>query len=262
VKTLPKQLIFSIFAPVIVFPALVGLGFGTSVVALRTPTAIILGGDTKVTDGNGANGRAKCKVGLTKEVAFGESGILMVPSRGFFAVDIINHALNGDGTLANRVAAFDTAIREPFVRISTELRASNPSGYQTLVKDKVVFSVVFATVEAHVPKLMMLYYIASEEQGEIVLTPKRYNCPGDCDGGIGFVMLGDNDANTADVKAHPTIWKTLGPERAVRHLIEDEIADKPDSVGLPLTIVRLSNGKVAWIEDRNQCKNANKAAQH
>jgi hypothetical protein len=52
---------------------------------------------------------------------------------------------------------------------------------------------------------------------------------------------------------HPSIWKDLGLEVAVRHLVEDEIMDMPDAVGPPVEMLRVSEGGIKWVEDPGSC---------
>lgn len=221
----------------------------TSVVAVRTPKMIVIAGDSKTVMGTDVG--LLCKVRVVNDVAYGESGILMVPSRQFVATDIVGRALDHEGGLSVRADAFSRDIVEPLTKLSTELREGDPPGYVKLVKDKVVFSVVFAAFEDHMAKMIMRYWTASEKDGRVVLTQSNYACPGDCE--TGYVALGDNDAVTADVVKHPAIWKDLGLEVAVRHLVEDEIMDMPDAVGPPVEILRVSEGGIQWVEDPGSC---------
>jgi hypothetical protein len=224
----------------------------TSIVAIRTPTIIVIGGDSKYVAGTDAG--LICKVRVANDVAYGESGILWVPSRNFVASDIVGHTADKEGSLSARVALFEKDIVEPLTSLSNELKGSDPPGYIKLVKDKVVFSIVFAAMEDHVTKLMMRYWTASERDGKVVLTMTGYACPGDCATGLGYMALGDGkDAAEAEMAKHPDIWKSLGLEVAVRHLVEDGIVDRPDTVGPPVEVLSLSDGGFKWIEDRGSC---------
>lgn len=204
----------------------------------------MIGGDSKLIRGDGAAAGSLCKVRITNNVAYAESGILLIPGYRFAAVDIANRSLRGDGDLSSRVSAFDDAIRQQLIKIGTALKRENPRFYSTRVKDKTVFAIVFATTEPQGPIMMMLSYVASEQEDEVVLNTERYICPGDCPTGTGWVTLGDSEAAQADIQSHPTIFSDFGLENAVRHLIKEEIADQPASVGGPVDVVVIEAGGI------------------
>ena len=208
----------------------------TSIISIRTPTSVVIGGDSKLIRGDGAPAGSVCKVRIVNSVAYAESGILLIPSYRFAAADIVNGALRGDGDLSSRVGAFDEAITPQLIRIGTALKRENPKEYERNVRNRTVFAIVFATSENRVPVMMLLSYVATEQDDQVILNTTRYSCPGDCPTGTGWVTLGDSEAAQADIEAHPTIFSDLGLEAAVRHLINDEIADQPRTVGGPIDV--------------------------
>jgi hypothetical protein len=238
---------------VLVLPTLM---HGTSVSALRTPTVIIVGGDSKIVTGNGDQYGLACKTKVANNVVYGYSGFLFVPSRQFAAADIVRPILNRKGSLGDRVAAIEKEINPRITELLTELRRGDIVGYDKLAS-KTVFAILFATVEDHVPKIMSFWYgpVTASITDPIVMAPTRYSCPGDCPDGSGYLEIGSRDASDADMAKYPSIFKQLGYVGATRHLIEDEVLDDPTNVGLPITIVRLSEGKIEWIEDSEPCKN-------
>ena len=244
------------FATAAIACALAHSSQATSIIGVRTPTAVVLGGDSKLIRADGAAAGSVCKVRIVNNVAYANSGILLIPAYRFAAADTVNRSLRTDGDLSSRVSAFDEAISQQLIRIATALKRENPKFYSTGVKGKTVLAIVFATVENHVPIMMLLSYVANEQNGEITLNTTRYSCPGDCPTGTGWVTLGDSDAAQADLRANPTTFSDLGSEAAIRRLIEDEIADQPGTVGGPIDIVVIDDAGVKRSGHRGTCSQA------
>ncbi len=227
----------------------------TSVIAIRTANTIVLGGDSKV---NGPHSGLACKTNIANNVAYGYGGILSVSKVHFAISDIVRRNLKGGGNLATRVNAVEREAAPQIVKLLTEVKRNDPSGYEKILSGQVVLEIVFAAVEEHIPK-MMAFYLKAEtapaKDGRVVLKAQRYSCPGDCPDGAPYIALGFRDAADEDFAKHPSMLAQLGVERTVRHLIEDEVVSNPDEVGLPITILRLSDNGIEWVEDSEQCKN-------
>jgi hypothetical protein len=59
----------------------------TSVVAVRTPTTIVLGADSKLISGDGSDTRTFCKIGVSNNVLWGESIRFSLAKDDFFDPD-------------------------------------------------------------------------------------------------------------------------------------------------------------------------------
>lgn len=228
----------------------------TSVIAIRTASkTIVLGGDSKV---NGPHSGLACKTNVANNVAYGYGGILSVSKVHFAISDIVRRNLKGGGNLATRVNAVEREVAPQIVELLTKVKQDDPLGYEKKLSGQVALEIVFAAVEEHIPK-MMVFYLKAEtapaKDGRVVLKAQRYSCPGDCPDGTAYIALGFRDAADEDFAKHPSMVAQLGVERTVRHLIEDEVIDSPNDVGLPITIIRLSDNGIEWVEDSEQCKN-------
>ncbi len=246
----------STFATAVVFLMLPACTLATSVIAIRTASkAIVLGGDSKV---NGSDSGLACKTNVANNVAYGYGGILSVSKAHFATSDIVRRNLKGSGSLATRVNAVEGEVTPQLVELLTKVKRDDPLGYEKQLSGQVVLEIVFAATEEHIPKIMAFYLkaeTAPAKDGRVVLTAQWYSCPGDCPDGTAYIALGFRDAADEDFAKHPSMLAQLGVERTVRHLIEDEVVSNPNEVGPPITILRLSDNGIEWVEDSEQCKN-------
>jgi len=222
----------------------------TAVAAVRTQKAIVIGGDSKLITGDGRESGIACKTKVTNNVVYGYSGFLFVPSRQFAASDIIRPILDQKGSLAKRAAILENEITPRIIELLTEIRRGDPSGYEKTA-NTVVFAIVLATIEDHIPRMMSFSYkptTAVVSNDPIILTPTKFNCPGDCPSGEAYIALGSHDTSVVDEERYRSIWKQLGLEGAIRHLIEDEV------LGNPLQVAPLSRLFDCPTAELNGCR--------
>jgi hypothetical protein len=98
----------------------------TSVVAVRTPTTIVLGADSKLISGDRSDTRTFCKIGVSNNVLWGETGILEVPVRYFSVNRIAEASVSIVGDLNTKIAAFESAIVPKLTEILNALKIGNP----------------------------------------------------------------------------------------------------------------------------------------
>ncbi len=171
-----------------------------------------------------------------------------MPSLNFSVSAIADASLGQRGDLLDRVSSFESIIAARLASVLTTVRVGDPNGFDLEYKDKSALDITFAAIEDHVPKMMLRYFMVTvRSNGLIGVDPRRHDCPGECPDGWAYGALGIHEAVDREIIAHHAIWKQLGPENAVRHLVETEVLDRPDSVVAPIAVLRITDAGSEWL---------------
>ena len=77
----------------------------------------------------------------------------------------------------------------------------------------------------------------------------RRDCPGNCTGGIDFLMFGNKGAAEAELDRSPDIWNTKGVVGGINYLVDIQHRATPESVGGPVAILRIDkSGSFQWLQ--------------
>lgn len=140
--------------------------------------------------------------------------------------------------------------------IELERKASQEI-FQREYQGKEVLQVVFAGFEQGIPVVSFRSFVAETlPSGAIYFhLAQQQDCPGDCTKDVRAHYLGENAVILAHMSQTPP---ALGTDRTLagiaNFLVQLEIADKPNTVGLPIDILRLSNKGPDWVQRKLQCK--------
>jgi hypothetical protein len=119
--------------------------------------------------------------------------------------------------------------------------------------------VLFGLEENVLVLLTREFQAAVSDSGKVSLhVNKRHNCPGDdCPLGEIAIYLGAHDAIDRFRGENPDSY-AVGLVKAVRQLVQLEIDDRPDSVGPPIDVLRITKDGPEWIEHKKECPNIQK----
>ncbi|HEY6008685.1 MAG TPA: hypothetical protein VIU40_10220 [Geobacteraceae bacterium] len=110
-------------------------------------------------------------------------------------------------------------------------------------------SVVLAGMENGVPLLVFRGFVLREEKdGALALDIIRHACPQECQDVFFSLILGEDAAIDAYLAKNPGFWMG-GFAEGVRRLIEVEIAARPDVVGPPVTLLRITGDGARWLKE-------------
>jgi hypothetical protein len=221
----------------------------TSIVAVLTPTTIVLGADSKLIRGDRSETRTVCKIGVSPNVIWGESGILDIPIRSFSVDRIAAASVAIAGTLDTRIAAFEATIVPILIEILNALKVSNPPDWFVRnYENQAALEMVFIAFEDDVPHLHLKNFVAQSDQitGNVSVEVKKTD---HSDGQSRIVLLGRHEAADSELSKNSAIWREFGLIGGVRHLIEIEITAVPEEVGAPIAIVEITKGGPRWISE-------------
>jgi hypothetical protein len=228
--------------------------YPTTIIAIRTPDKLILGGDSMVTTGDSSEARLRCKTKTTNNVFWGESKIIEVPSRGFFVDDIAAAAMSEAGTLSDRISSFELAVSTPLTKIVNDLKRGDPVWFRDNQEDKTALEIVFAAFDNGISTIHLRYFtaISNQSDGTVSLKITKWDCPSDDCPAFGYTALGFHEVADAELSRMKIDQGSPDLPRTVYHLIQMEIAAVPEHVGPPIAIVEITKDGPRWVSE-GQC---------
>lgn len=101
---------------------------GTAIVAVRTPTEIIVGADSKLTTNDGSATESVCKIYQVGRVFFALAKYAGTRTNGFNVSDVVKEAIREGGRIADIQTRFHCLIKTPLYRTAAEFKNEDPGG--------------------------------------------------------------------------------------------------------------------------------------
>lgn len=225
----------------------------TSIVAIRTPSMIVVGADSLAVWDTGKP-ESFCKIVQVKSFFFAASSILKHPPTNYSIEGIVLEAAKNGQNILETVKSFETLVLSPLLAALVRIKTDLPGHFDQELEGKSALSVVFVGLEANSLILLLRYFtVESSPSGAISIKTSRKDCPGkDCDTGIAYAALGQHDEIDRLLAKNPKFWR-IGLVEAVRKLIELEISANPSKVGHPIDILLIDGNGAQWLEKKSQC---------
>lgn len=232
--------------------------------AVKTPTEIVIGADSKVTDtfGNAAAGQA-CKIIQAGNLFFAYEGLVKDRRTGFDVASIASRALlfKPNATAAERVdilTGFITA--QLFVELP-DLKQHDPDTYREKVEGGQTFlKILVAGFEGTQPLLFVRQFRAVPVNRQTIgVSVVPDDCLKDCTGQVVVRTMGETAAIDGLPEETNGFWEQ-GIAEGVRRLIETEIAARGEYVGPPVDILRIDKRGAQWIQRKSLCYSTEKPA--
>ena len=236
----------------------------TSIVAIRTPSEMVIATDSKLNTITIKNGQATLDVSRMCKIF--ESGGFYFAAAGYPSSDvdilgvkynlyvIARAALNSNKPVLDRVIDFERRIPLLLGRDLTLIRRDRPAFYDAIVSEGSAVEVIFFGVEKGVP---IIYHVQCKPvvkpDGTVEIITERKGCADGCTDPIFTVFLGRRRAIDEILRRYPKIWDSLSLVDAARFLVTAEVVDSPAEVGLPIDIVRFDKSGARWIERKSEC---------
>jgi len=220
-----------------------GIGHGTAVVVLRSPKAIFAAVDSKLTIETSRDGvrtfesGTHCKVrrvGPYYSIIAGIAGT----TNGFDAQDEVARSFRAGDDLAALANAVLQSLPKSLAPKLQELRASDPAFLSSSFGDAAL-NLTLLGRDRGVPRVFVDQFSVIADGMTIRVTGRAMSCPGDCPAANAGYFLGEHEATESAVRLNPSIL--LHPdEQQVEKLIHLEYASRPDVVGGPLSVIKVT----------------------
>jgi hypothetical protein len=222
-----------------------GIEHGTAVVVLRSPKAIYAAVDSKEIDTVYRDGKPSvaetevCKIRKVGPYYSIVAGV-MRGTNGFDALQEVSSAYKPGDDLEK----LSTAVRESVPQALTPLLKSvldaDPAMYAKNYAAQAALHLTLIGSEQNSPKVMVVEFRAVEATpGTVTMATRTMSCPGDCPGPSVGYFLGAHEAVEESVRRNPAILNKPD-EDGVEKLIGLEYASRPDIVGGPVSMLKIS----------------------
>jgi hypothetical protein len=225
----------------------------SSKVILVSPDTIVAAGDSRgvtyavLSDGTAVRDSAdlcnlhRLDVGILATAA----GLTSVGD--FDAFDQIDALYVPGDSVSGTAARIRPAIPALLLSAVQKFPQSAHSQMDMLPANRAALEVAIMGIENGVPAIDLLTFrlAGSELNPEIVSS--EFRCPGDCASGHTAVYLGVHDSIDRIVSANPGLVAQPTPENA-RMLIGLEYLNHPDTVGGPLSVVKIERSGITFVQ--------------
>lgn len=227
---------------------------GTSIVAIRTGTEVVVGADSlAVLTGEDASPIYVCKI-LQVGRAFFATARLVADNQGEFDVArTVRATYRENEPLLASVRRFETEMVPQLREVVAYIRDHDRRYFEKEVANKPALEIAFFGWEDSAPVLYLRYFtVRAAPDSSFTISARQKNCPGDCPGGVVYTALGHHDAIDEKLKRVPHYWRR-GTVTSVRELIELEARAKPQFVGGAIDIIHLTASGPKWPQHKPQC---------
>ena len=251
IRVRPLLICVFIFLQFLGIPA---LGRATTIVAVRTPTDIYLGVDSKVTgvrpDGT-VYYEAKCKIGQVGKIFFAGAGPYEYEPTGLNIRLLLIEAQRPGASVVQTVERFETLYADALTRTSRTAQKESPMVYKKYFLNRHVY-VYFFAFENETPQYFGRIFTIQSSNGPVTVDTEQRDCPPGCSGseptilGIGYADVMKELSSNA--------LKTRPPIPVITEVIEASIREDPDQKsGGPIDILHLSKDGARWVQKKKEC---------
>lgn len=222
----------------------------TTLVAIWSPQQLLLGADSRVVDDQRQPLHNACKIVQQGNLFLAFSGLAEDPATGFTAAALARESLRQAGTLGERLAHFAGSARAPLQRAVTGLASAAPAQFRRLQGGHPVLQVIFAQVEAGVPRLGVAGFTMTGD-GQVEAST-RLIADGDDGRGPRIIYAGQQQEIRQYLGTHHD-WYAQDAAGLIRELITRESASGTGLVGTPVDILALGPARARWLQRKPEC---------
>jgi hypothetical protein len=224
---------------------------GSCIVIFREESKIIVAADSKFSGGEKPfNG---CKIYKFGDVFFVGAGIHSDSASGFSIVEFAEKACSSKGTVQEKADRYIELSKESLVNALTRIRANEPEFFKKkypsnshTAPSQLVF---FGFENGQVSMSVRQFRLTSGDSEKVGFVVDKIDCPSaNCakSGQSTAIFLGHNES--IDQLWPPNVQPKHTIETA-KEIINAEIVNHPDSVGLPIAILQVDSNGITWIEN-------------
>jgi hypothetical protein len=230
------------------------LGKATTIVAVRTPTDIYLGAESKVIgalpDGT-VYYEMKCKIGQVGKIFFASAGPYEYKPTGLNIRLLLMQAERPGASINQTVERFATLYADALTRTSRTAQKESPMVYNKYFLNGHVY-VYFFAFENEVPRHFGRTFTIQSSNDPVTVGIEKHDCPLGCPSteptihGIGYADVVNNVSSN--------VLKTRPPFQVITEVIEASINEDPDlKSGGPIDILHLNKDGARWVQKKKEC---------
>lgn len=218
----------------------------TTIAAVKTPTEVYLGADSK--QGWGERTWLVCKILRYDNVFYALAGLAWYGLTNYTIERTVVNALRQAGTIEDRINIFVEGWKWELRSALLVMKTNAPTDYE---RYKNHAGIIFALLDGESPRAFSINFTA--EGDSLLFTPTNTELT-IRDGSEKAVSLnGQTGHIRAFMEAHPTYVEENTPTNIIETLIGVEIENVPEAVGPPIDILRLTKEGPSWFRRKEQC---------
>jgi hypothetical protein len=213
--------------------------YGTTVIVMRTAGGVLVAADAKVIR-QGSNAPPRCKIHQYGNVFVAIASVSENDRAGLDTERIVRTAIATPGPLFSKVESFRSVASKYLLADVESVKKSNPSFYEQAYRGKRILDVTFASMNADMPEAVVQTFFVD---GTGTLHDLRSPL-----GDHRVLATGMTNAIKSYTDQNSDWYSQLGPDVAIKKLMELEIASNKDAVGPPVSILKMDAGGARWVE--------------
>jgi hypothetical protein len=228
----------------------------TSIFAVRTPTAIVIGADSKAgTFDVPGSMSERCKIGEANNVVWAVAGSIENThiQLKFSAHTEAKINMSQPGGFFDRLRNFRQSLGQKLGHLFGTLAKYERDVFLKTMSGRRITEIIVAAADRGEMRMAVLkYYSRRENETQIFSDQQIYPASGTRREETNWVEIGTTDIHQPSVADDPELLNR-GEEAAIRRLLEIAIEKHPKIVGPPISLVRIEKDKINWIE-RGMCQ--------
>jgi hypothetical protein len=222
----------------------------TTIVARMTPNEIVVAADSKgsVVSADSTTQLSVCKIASLRKYFFAASGL--VKSRDG-TVDAYALAFDVSGytkPLLATVTDFAVRMIDPLRARLEGLRSENSQKFRETLSKEALQTIFFGVENRKLILVALVFSVSLNTNNKVQITAQRFIFDKKC-----LLVLGESDA-AYELEKTSGFW-IKGSVNGVRRMVEAAVVAKPENVGPPIDVLRLTRTQTEWIDRRIECKN-------
>lgn len=247
---------------ILLITMLVQAGFGTvasatSIVAVRTPTAVVIAADSLLTIRGGEKPLSAkvCKIFQGGRFFFTLSGFYKDPDRDFDISALIPTLLDQEQSLVEAANAVTSRVAASLQTEMLRLRAEAPVIFTRNFpgEGQVVLKLLYAGFDDDQPvTLLQTFRYTMTHPGDVAVSSEKVSCPGECNPAVAnFYFLTERAAIDEYLATKEPL--RLSPEETARLFVDLEVKSGAADTGPPVDVLRIDRSGGVWIARKEEC---------
>ena len=244
--------VLALLAALLTYPPAID---ATAVIALRTADAVFVAADMKghVT-GPGDTVERICKIVASDRMVIAFAGLTSIPAMKFRTRELLLKVIAPEMSFPERVRTLDQVMLSVLPKIVDHAIKVSPAYAEKLESSGgEVMAVLAAGVDQGVPQWVARNYFRRTVGGKIRYQAVLGRCGADCRP-PGIALLGGTPGVRSALQQTKPATLAEDWRAAARHLIAIGAEESPDTIGLPVTAVRVDGNGVHWLDEQAECK--------
>jgi hypothetical protein len=226
----------------------------TTLIGVTSHDSFIIAVDSKATFKSKTTKKAEnvCKIFQSGPLYFAIANLAQDPAHSYFPEKIVANNYSTSDSFAQNVDKIELALSDALKVEMDRLKTENPKDFLYDPKPDEMTQIIIVGEMVHGTPQMFGFGLKYLNESTPI-SVSRLSCPGDCITLPYYFFAGETDV--AKKTLHDFFDKPPVPDpvTVTRKLIEVEIEASPDSVGPPITILKVDKNGPTWISNDSGC---------